>query len=209
MARVVLIVDSATGALIDVAGNVREGGRYRKFVKRLLSTDKNPVLDYGGNGGDTLTISKGGGKGAAINLKANLVNVDGELKVGGKTIAEIASGASEVLNIIRGTKGEVDVAEVYVTESSSGEEKKYIQISLDQSVLGKLEMIDAALGGITSLVKKSDVAALARDLTVQDSDTIEEVKGTLRVLLKRISALAGSGSTGSSGSSRSSSPAGS
>lgn len=207
MARVVLIVDSATGALIDVAGNVREGGRYRKFVKRLLSTDKNPVLDYGGNGGDTLTISKGGGKGAAINLKANLVNVDGELKVGGKTIAEIAaSGASDVLNILRGTQGEVDVEEVYVTDSSSGEEKKYIQISLDQSVLGKLEMIDSALGGIASLVKKSDVAALARDLTVQDSDTIEEVKGTLRVLLERISALAGSGSTGSSGSS---SPAGS
>ena len=95
---------------------------------------------------------------------------------------------------------------MYVTDSSSGEEKKYIQISLDQSVLGKLEMIDSALGGITSLVKKSDVAALARDLTVQDSDTIEEVKGTLRVLLERISALAGSGSTGSSGSS---SPAGS
>lgn len=208
MARVVLIVDSATGALIDVAGNVREGGRYRKFVKRLLSTDKNPVLDYGGNGGDTLTISKGGGKGKAINLKANLVNVDGELKVGGKTIAEIAaSGESDVLNILRGTKGEVDVAEVYVTDSSSGEEKKYIQISLDQSVLGKLEMIDSALGGITSLIKKSDVAALARDLTVQDSDTIEEVKGTLRVLLERISALAGSGSTGSSGSSGSSSMA--
>ena len=207
MARVVLIVDSATGALIDVAGNVREGGRYRKFVKRLLSTDKNPVLDYGGNGGDTLTISKGGGKGTAINLKANLVNVDGELKVGGKTIAEIAaSGASDVLNILRGTQGEVDVEEVYVTDSSSGEEKKYIQISLDQSVLGKLEMIDSALGGITSLVKKSDVAALARDLTVQDSDTIEEVKGTLRVLLERMSARAGSGSTDSSGSS---SPAGS
>ena len=207
MARVVLIVDSATGALIDVAGNVREGGRYRKFVKRLLSTDKNPVLDYGGNGGDTLTISKGGGRGAVINLKANLVNVDGELKVGGKTIAEIASsGASDVLNILRGTQGEVDVEEVYVTDSSSGEEKKYIQISLDQSVLGKLEMIDSALGGITSLVKKSDVAALARDLTVHDSDTIEEVKGTLRVLLERMSAIAGSGSTGSSGSS---SPAGS
>lgn len=208
MARVVLIVDSATGALIDVAGNVREGGRYRKFVKRLLSTDRNPVLDYGGNGGDTLTISKGGGKGEAINLKANLVNVDGELKVGGKTIAEIAaSGASDVLNILRGTQGEVDVSEVYVTDSSSGEGKKYIQISLDQSVLGKLEMIESALGGVTSLVKKSDVAALARDLTVQDSDTVEEVKGTLRVLLERISALAGS--SGSSGSYGSSSPAGS
>ena len=207
MARVVLIVDSATGTLIDVAGNVREGGRYRKFVKRLLSTDKNPVLDYGGNGGDKLTISKGGGRGSEINLKANTVNIDGELKVGGKTIAEIASsGAVDVLNVLRGTEGEVSVEEVYVTDSSSGEEKKYIQISLDQSVLGKLEMIDSALGGITSLVKKSDVAALARDLTVQDSDTIEEVKGTLRVLLERISALAGSGSTGSSGSS---SPAGS
>lgn len=204
MARVVLVVDSATGALIDVAGNVREGGRYRKFVKRLLSTDKNPVLDYGGNGGDTLTISKGGGKGAAINLKANTVNVDGELKVGGKTIAEIAAdGAGDVLDTLRGTKGQVSIEEVYVTDSSSGEEKKYIQISLDQEVLGKLEMIDAALGGITSLVKKSEVAALAQDLTVQDGDGIAEVKGTLRVLLERIKALA------SESSSSQSSPAGS
>lgn len=198
MARVVLVVDSATGALIDVAGNVREGGRYKKFVKRILSTDKNPVLDYGGNGGDTLTVSKGGGRGKAINLKADTVNVDGELKVGGKTISEIAaSGASDVLNILRGTQGEVDVTEVYVTDSSSGEEKKYIQISLDQSVLGKLEMIDAALGGIMSLVKKSDVAALAADLSVQDGDTLEDVKGTLRVLLDRIRNLSGSSSSSS------------
>lgn len=200
MARVVLVVDSATGALIDVAGNVREGGRYKKFVKRILSTDKNPVLDYGGNGGDTLTISKGGGRGKAINLKADIVNVDGELKVGGKTIAEISgSGSADVLDSLRGTKGEVSVDEVYVNDSSSGEERRYIQISLDQSVLGKLEMIDAALGGITSLAKKDDVARLAKDLTVEDGDTIEEVKGTLRVLLDRINGL--SGSSGSQGES--------
>lgn len=200
MARVVLIVDSATGTLIDVAGNVREGGRYRRFVKRMLSADKNPVLDYGGNGGDKLTISKGGGRGSEINLKANTVNVDGELKVGGKTIAEIAaSGGVDVLNDLRGTEGEVSVEEVYVTDSSSGTERRYIQISLDQSVLSKLEMIDAALGGITSLAKKDDIAGLAKDLTVEEGDTIEEVKGTLRVLLERIKGL--SGSSGSQGAS--------
>ena len=33
MAKVISIVDSDTGALVDVAGNSREGGRYRKFVK--------------------------------------------------------------------------------------------------------------------------------------------------------------------------------
>jgi LysM repeat protein len=201
MARVVLVVDSATGALVDVAGNVREGGRYKKFVKRILSTDKNPVLDYGGNGGDTLIISKGGGRGKAINLRADIVNVDGELKIGGKTIAEIAtSGSADVLNLIAGTEGEVSVGEVYVTDSSSGEDHRYIQISLDQKVIGKLEMIDAALGGITSLVRKSDVAALAKDLSVQAGDTLEDVKGTLRVLLDRIGDLAGSSSSSSSSS---------
>ena len=196
MARVVLVVDSATGALIDVAGNVREGGRYKKFVKRILSTDKNPVLDDGGNGGDTLTVSKGGGRGKAINLKAETVNVDGELRVGGKTISEIAaSGSADLLNQLRGTKGEVSVDEVYVTDSSSGEERRYIQISLDQSVIGKLEMIDAALGGMTSLVKRSEVAALAADLSVQDGDALEDVKGTLRVLLDRIRDMSGSSSS--------------
>ena len=198
MARVVLVVDSATGSLIDVAGNGREGGRYKKFVKRILSTDKNPVLDYGGNGGDTLIVSKAGGKGKAIYLKADTVYVDGELKVGDKTIAEIAaSGSADVLNVLRGTEGEVSVDEVYVTDSSSGDERMYIRISLDQSVVGKLEMIDAALGGITSLVKKSDVAALAADLSVQDGDTLEDVKGTLRVLLDRIRNLSDSSSSSS------------
>jgi hypothetical protein len=164
----------------------------------MLSTDKNPNLDFGGNGGDTLTISKGGGRGAAINLKANAVNVDGELYVGGKTIAEIAaSGSDGLLSVLRGTKGEVYVDEVYVSDSSSGEERRYIQISLDPSVVGKLEMIDAALGGITSLVKKSDVAALVEDLSVRDGDTLEDVKGTLRVLLDRIRNLSESSSSSS------------
>lgn len=193
MARVILVVDSTTGALIDVAGNVREGGRYKKFVKRILSTEENPVLDYGGNGGDTLTVSKGGGRGKAINLKADTVYIDGELKVGDKTIEEIAaSGSTDMLSVLRGVKGEVSVDEVYEIDSSSGKERRYIKISLDQSVIGKLEMIDEALGGITSLVKKSDVAALASDLSVQDGDSLEEVKGTLRVLLDRIRQLSAS-----------------
>lgn len=197
MARVVLVIDSATGSLIDVAGNVREGGRYKKFVKRILSTDKNPVIDYGGNGGDTLTISNGGKRGKAINLKADTVYVDGELKVGEKTIAEIVeSGSADILSVLRGTKGEISVYEVYVTDSSS-EERRYIQISLDQSVVGKIEMMDDALKGIKSLVNKSDVAALAADLSVQDGDTLEEVKGTLRVLLDRIRNLSDSQSSSS------------
>ena len=208
MARVVLIVDSATGALIDVAGNVREGGRYKKFAKRILSLDKNPTLDYGANGGDTLNISKGGVRGKEINLLADTVNVPGELKIGGKTVAQIASeGAGSVLDNIRGTKGEISVTDVYVTDSSSGETKKYTQISLDQSVLGKLEMIDAALGGISRFVMKSDIAAAIEDLTIKSTDTLEDVKGVMRVLLTRLHALVegSSSSSGSSGSSDSSS----
>lgn len=90
MARVVIIVDSITGALTDVAGHSREDSRYLKFVKRMLSLDRNPVLDYGGNGGDTLEISKGGAAGTAVNIKADTLNVSGEVKSGGQTISQIS-----------------------------------------------------------------------------------------------------------------------
>ena len=87
MARCVLIVDSETGKLVDVAGNVREGGRYRKFIGRMLSSDRNPMLDYGANGGSKLEISDGGYAGDEIDLKARLVNISGDLRVGGVTLA--------------------------------------------------------------------------------------------------------------------------
>lgn len=91
MARVVVIVNSDTGALVDVAGNVREGGRYERFAKRMLSTDENPVLDYGGNGGDTLVISANGGNGKEIRLHADKVVVMGDLEVSGKTLDDFVA----------------------------------------------------------------------------------------------------------------------
>lgn len=200
MARVVLIVDSETGALIDVAGNSREGGRFKRFVKRMLSLDKNPVLDYGANGGDTLTISKGGGRGAVINLKADVVNIDGELRVRGATTEGSSDGgSSDILDSLEGTEGQISVDETYVEDEESGEMRKVIKISLDQSVVGKLDMINAALGGVSNLVKRSEVAGLAADLSVQEEDGIEELKGTVRVLLDRIAELSEpSSSSGSS-----------
>jgi len=96
MARCVLIVDSATGKVIDVAGNVREGGRYRKFVGRMMSADANPVLDYGVNGGNKLEISRGGYAGEEVKIKAATVKVSGDmevagdLKVAGVSISDIA-----------------------------------------------------------------------------------------------------------------------
>lgn len=200
MARVVLIVDSETGALIDVAGNIREGGRFKRFVKRMLSLDKNPVLDYGVNGGDTLTISKGGGRGAVINLKADVVNIDGELRVRGATTeGSFDGGSSDILDSLDGTEGQISLDETYVEDETSGEMRKVIKISLDQSVVGKLDMINAALGGVSNLVKRSEVASLATDLSVQEGDGIEELKGTVRVLLERIAEM--SESSSSSGSS--------
>ena len=191
MARVVMIVDSDTGELIDVAGNVREGGRYKKLAKRMLSPDGSG-LDYGFAGGNTLTISKGGGRGSAINLLADTVNVPGELKVGGKTIAEIAAGgATTVLDDITGTEGQVDVSTTYVTDQSTGETRKVVVISLDALILAKLQMVEEALEDLSGFVSKSDIAAVVENLSVGDSDSPEVVRGTLRTLVERLHELAG------------------
>ena len=186
MSRIVVIADSATGELIDVAGNVREGARYKRLAKRMLSPDGSQ-LDYGAAGGNTLTVSRGGFRGSAINLLADTVNIPGELKVGGKTIAEIAAGgATTVLDGITGAPGEVDVRTEYVTDPDTGESRKVVVISLDQSVLGKMTMITDALETIPGLVSKEDIATAIEDLRVGNEDTLEDVKGTLRTLLQRL-----------------------
>lgn len=191
MARVVLIVDSETGRLIDVAGNAREGGRYKKLAKRMLSPDGSQ-LDYGAAGGDSLTISKGGGRGRAINLLADEVNVPGSLVVGGKTIAEIAAGgATTVLDDITGTEGQVDVSTTYVTDQSTGETRKVVVISLDALILAKLQAVEDALEDLSGFVSKSDMAAVVENLSVGDSDSPEVVRGTLQTLLERLHELAG------------------
>lgn len=176
MARVVLVVDSETGNLIDVAGNVREGGRYRKFAKRMLSPDVNPTLDFGANGGDTLVVSKGGGRGAKIQLNADSVEVAGSMTVGGSTLKTIAVNSALSAGIVSGTDGEVSVSRL-------GD--KFV-ISLDKSVIAKLGLIDDALGISEGIATKKDIASIADDLTVSDSDDIESLKSTLGTIITRI-----------------------
>lgn len=201
MARCILIIDSATGELIDAAGNGREGGRYKKFVRRLLSRDTNPVLDYGGNGGDTLIVAKSGGKGKAIYLKAATVYVSDDLKIGDRTVAEIAAAqAKGILNDLVGTSGEITVKPTRIVDPETHQARDVIQISLADAVVGRLEMIDAALGKVSRFVTKEDLARVIADLKVEDTDTLEEVKGTLRVLLQRLNDLVAGSSSDSSDS---------
>ena len=137
--RIVLIIDSATGAMVDVAGNSRETGRYSKFSRRMLSLHTNPQLDYGVNGGDTLIISKNGLPGKLINLIADKVNVSGELLVGGKTIEEIIAGGGtiSILDSVVGTEEQIDVDTV--VDETSG--KQVRQISLDPVITTKMEQV--------------------------------------------------------------------
>lgn len=193
MARLVLMADSETGKMIDATGTVREGARYRKFAGRMLSPDTNPSLDYGYNGGDTLTVSKGGVRGKEIRLLAQTVSVSDSLKVNGRTVEEIAAGQSEgVLALVKGRNGEISVTETAVT-GTDGTSRKAILISLDQTVAGQLEMISDYLGTLPKVVTKSDLASAIADLEVRDEDTLEDVKGTLKVLLERLGNLAKEG----------------
>lgn len=100
MARVVVIVNSDTGTLVDVAGNSREGGRYGKFSQRMLTPDgKN--LDYGADGNDTLVISRGGRQGKEIRLLADKVVIPKDLEVNGKSLGDCIT-KRELAEAIRG-----------------------------------------------------------------------------------------------------------
>jgi len=192
MARVVLIMDSDTGALVDVAGNLREGGRYARFAKRMLSLDANPTLDYGANGGDSLTISRNGSPGREINLKAATVNVSGTLKVNGREVGPSGGGAS--LDDVVGTDGQISARNSIVEDPDTGEARQVRQISLSDSVMGSLLMISNALKDIPGLVPRDELAAVVENLYVRPEDGLDDVKETLRQLLEGLKSISGASS---------------
>ena len=201
MSKVVVVIDSNTGAVIDVAGNKRETGRYAKFVKRMLSLDKDPTLNFGFNGGDTLTISKNGGNGKAVNIKADVLNVSGEIKSNGQTLDKIAAGQIQsVLGMIYGTDGEIDVTTLVDVDTGN----QYIQISLNPSVVNQLAALEKDMqeqaDGTSKFVTKEDLASVVDGITIEEDDGVDELKEKLSTLLSNIAALASGGSSSESDS---------
>lgn len=193
MARCILVVDSETGALIDVAGNVREGARYKKFVGRMLSLAKNPVLDYGTNGGNELEISRAGRNGSVIRLKADKVIISGDLQVNGSsggTGGEISTG--DLAEKIVGTDGEIVISEV---TDSEDEENTVLKVSLSDSVKSTLRAAEEMTEDADQFVTKDDLASAIQDLSVSGDDTLDDVKETLGILLTRLQDLVDSGGT--------------
>lgn len=196
MARVVIILDPNTGALIDVAGHSREDSRYLKFVKRMLSLDKNPILDYGNNGGDTLEISKGGSAGKAVNIKADVLEVTGDIKSNGKTIAEIiADRISDVTSILRGREGEIDVSEAVDEETGEA----YVLISLDEAISSTIENLMEQLEAIKEMpkkyVSKQSLSDALEGIEIHEEDTLEDVKAQFSALVRNLNAIASEADT--------------
>lgn len=162
MSRVVLIADEDTGRLVDIFGSSRESGRYARFAKRMLSPGRNPVLDYGADGGDKLEISASGANGAVVDILADVVNIPGELKVAGRTVEEMASdGVEYVLDRIEGTPGQIDVS--ITTDDSSGD--TFVHLSLDQAVMSRLSLQQSKITAVGILKGEGDgvVSAAAVD----------------------------------------------
>ncbi len=192
MSRVVLIADSETGKLVDVAGNNREGGRYAKFAKRMLSSDTNPVLDYGLNGGDTLNVSRNGGRGEKIRLDARTVEITGDVTIGGKSIQEIAAGmdVDAVIGRIKGKAGEVLVTKTPDPEDST---KQIIVISLDSQIPGSIMSLSQQVGNLISAnyVRKSEIASVVDGISFSGLEDLDEVKQMLRIFINRLATIAG------------------
>ena len=190
MARVVIIVDSSTGALTDVAGHRREDGRYAKFAGRMLSIDKNPILDYGNNGGDTLEISQNGSAGKAVIVKSDVFEVTGDIKSNGKTIAEmVADRISDVTSVLRGRPGEIVISEEIDEET----EQTYMEISLDEGVSSTIENLIEQLGAIEEMskkyVSKQSLSEALEGIEIHDGDNLEDVKAQFSALLSRLRAI--------------------
>ena len=134
MHRIVLVIDSETGKLVNMAGVPSEQGRYRKFVKRILSTDLNPHLDYGGNGGRSLSIDCNGDNGDRITLAADDVRVTGDLHIGDKSVMEEIDGIAE------------ELGELYVSKAALAEAVDGIEITEEDT----LETLKEKMGTLIS-----------------------------------------------------------
>ena len=182
MARVVVIADSDSGELVDVAGNKREDGRYRKLAKRMMSSDKDPVIDYGANGGSKLTISSNGGAGDEIVLDARKVTISGDMTVGEKTIAAVAQeNAGKVLDNLCGKSGEITI------EQNLGSGIRTIAIS------GSFKKTVNDLGNAVSagLVYKAALKNAISGLWVKNNYSASDVRNTLKQLLNSLHSLVG------------------
>ena len=193
--RIVIIVDSATGAMIDVAGNSRETGRYSKFSKRMLSLHKNPQLDYGVNGGDSLTISKNGNSGKEINLIADTVKVSGDLLIGGRTIAEIVAGGGDasILDSIVGADEEISVDTIF--DELNGKQLRRISLSpviksgMEQffSLVDNFEeTISGVVASINEIVEKTDL--MDTDLSTAKED-IASIKSDIESIEENVTTI--------------------
>lgn len=193
MALVALLIDSSTGALVDVVGNNRENARYAKFAKRMLSLDKNPTLNYGANGGNVLTISQNGGSssGSAIRLIAETISVLGTLKdKNGKTIDQVVSAqVATALDALKGKSGEIKVSST--TDASTG--KTTVTVSLDPSIMTKINAaIDSATGQASKFseyISKSELLDALDGITFEDEDDLDVVKAKLGLLVTRLTEL--------------------
>lgn len=191
MAKVVVIVDSETGRLVDVAGNGREGGRYARFVQRMLSLDENPVLNYGANGGKELEISCNGLSGEEVKIKADLVSVSGVLSIGGENIEYvIGQNIDGVLkDKIKGTDGEIDISH----DKDLTDGRQTITISLGPSVKNRISELEDSVGNIgeRGYVTKEEIASAIDGLRVYEDDSLDQVKTTLGLLIRRLAELSG------------------
>lgn len=192
MSRVVAILDSTTGAFIDADGRVREGARYRKLAKRMLSLETpTTVLDYGGNGAASLEISNGGVQGEEISLAAKKVKVTGQLMVGGSTLDEIISAGGTDSNILGRVVGKDGEITANMIQDPSDADRQLLQIALDPSVTDSI----AAAKGVAEDVldgkfaSKDDITDLSDGLSVSDNSTLADVRAVLKTLIERISAL--------------------
>lgn len=208
MSRVVVVIDSNTGAVIDVAGNKRETGRYAKFIKRMLSLDKNPTLDFGGNGGNTLTIARNGGvvAGTTINLVAEIVKVSGTIKdKDGRTMEQIASDQfKNIFDRIAGTTGEIDVYDASDGSSSDDDSLPKIQISLSESILDRIKSLEDRISSEeeeNDYITKDALLDALDGISVEEDDDFETVKQQFAALIRRLQELAGADVGGSSSSS--------
>ena len=190
MSRVVLIVDSDTGEMIDVAGNSREGGRYMAFSKRMLSAEKNPSLDYGARGGDTLTVCSNGGYGKEIRLLSDKVVIPRDLYVKNRKIEEIVDSTAEnVLDMIVGTDGEVSVIRNQDIETG----KTAVVISIDPSMASRISRISDAVDDMPSgYIGRNELLNAISGISVSEDSTPEDVRTALGLLIRKLNEIAGS-----------------
>lgn len=143
MATVLTVNDA--GRLTNTSGTASEShARVSKFARRILGDG---TLDYGWNGGKTLTVSAGGDRGDRITLNAKNVVIPQDIEINGTKLQDIIDSCTDLS--IQGIVGvDHEIVTTLTRNTSPGQPRLTCRIGISPEVIDRITGLEQAMADL-------------------------------------------------------------